>query len=141
MSKGKGKWLRSREYSDREAFKYVYYTGGTRMNLYISNAVWFTKGGRGVITITVYWRSPYELDTVSLKKELIAHWRETRGMQECISILRPLSLYNGRRVYQWEVTYRQDERPSNEEIRLVFEELDVYDIQRYAVSAIPPSSR
>lgn len=134
--KGK-KWVRSREYGDgRESYKFTFYTGGTQTNLYMNYAVWFRKGGRGVQCNTVYWRCPYELDLVELKKELINFMSDRYGVHGCISVIRALSLYRGKRVYQWEISYRRDERPTADEMQRWFEELDVYDIQRHAYAPV-----
>lgn len=127
------RWIRARGYADREAYVYTYYTGGTKMNLYMSQATWFSKSGRGVMSIVFYWRSPYELDYVALQKGMCDYMRERHGAERQITVITPLSLYAGRRVIELQTTFRFDERPSEEEMQRWLDNLNDYDLFAFRV--------
>ena len=133
---GKCKWKKSREYSDREAYLWTYFTGGTRNALYIPNAIWFQKAGKGVMTVIMYWRSRYELNPTTLRQDLSTYVRQLFQQRSLISIFTPLSLFKGHRVYQWEVTFEVPTRPTNEEMQAFFQHLDNFPLEDYADSLI-----
>lgn len=128
----RNRWIHAHGYTDREAYVFTYYTGGTRMNMCMSQAVWFKKDGIGVIMITFFWRVPFVIEEVSMQMEMSLYMRGRHGASRNITVINTRKNKGSKGVLvEMQSTFRLGERPSSDEMQRWLEELDQFDLSAF----------
>lgn len=128
----RNKWVRAHGYTDREAYVFTYYTGGTRMNMCMSQVVWFRKNGVGVIMITFFWRAPFVIDEGVMQREMSLYMRGRHGVSRNITVVQTRKNKGSEGVLvEMQSAFRLGERPSSDEMQQWLEELDQFDLTAF----------